>query len=206
METDKTAAAQQHRTPCRGELLSVSLAACCPLVKVLPAGGWSPRPPARQGQGRFPIGNGHAPGIDTGRGASGTEGSAAGWAARPPVTGRFPGATGFFLAAFFLADFLVGFFLAVRPAAARLPAFFLPAALFRPGLFLAGLFGPALAGRFLRVANPVLGFLLAAFCFFRAAFFFAAMSRLQCQVALTVSARPRKPCSPRPDKGHPDRA
>ena len=40
-------------------------------------------PDRRHGEahGRFPIGNGHAPGIDTGRGASGAESSAAGWVA-----------------------------------------------------------------------------------------------------------------------------
>src|SRR5688572_12539408 len=64
-------------------------------------------------QDRFPMGNGHAPGIETGLGVSGAGGLAAGWAAEASGAGRRRGTAGFFLAAFFLADFLVGFFLAV---------------------------------------------------------------------------------------------
>jgi hypothetical protein len=65
------------------------------------------------------MGNGQAPGIDTGRGACGADGSAAGWAAGARGAERRLGAAGFFLAAFFLADFLVGFFLAAFFTSAR---------------------------------------------------------------------------------------
>ena len=85
-------------------------------------------------QDRFPMGNGHAPGIETGLGVSGAGGLAAGWADRASGTERRRRIAGFFLAAFFLADFLVGFFLAVALVLApRRPA--LRAAAFRAGFF-----------------------------------------------------------------------
>ena len=59
------------------------------------------------------MGNGQAPGIETGLGVSGAGSGAAGWVAVPAGAGDLRGAVGFFLAAFFLADFRVGFFLAV---------------------------------------------------------------------------------------------
>ena len=88
--------------------------ACCPLVKNSTPTARLKKPDRGHGEGydRFPMGNGQAPGIDTGRGASGADGSAAGWAAGARGAERSLGAAGFFLAAFFLADFLVGFFLA----------------------------------------------------------------------------------------------
>lgn len=61
---------------------------------------------------RFPMGNGQAPGMATGRGVAGARGSAAGWADRDTGAGSALRTAGFFLAAFFLADFTVGFFLA----------------------------------------------------------------------------------------------
>ena len=69
------------------------------------------------GQVPFPMGNGQAPGIATGRGVSGVGGAAAVLAAEVLRAGFRLGAAGFFLAAFFLADFSVGFFLPVLPRA-----------------------------------------------------------------------------------------
>jgi len=97
------------------------------------------------------MGNGHAPGIETGLGVSGAGGLAAGWADRASGTERRRRIAGFFLAAFFLADFLVGFFLAVAVLVARPPA--LRAAALRTGFFRAD-----------RLAAPPRGF------FFRAVF------------------------------------
>ena|SRR5688572_3095306 len=71
------------------------------------------------------MGNGQAPGIETGLGVSGAGSGAAGWAAEVAGAGDLRGAVGFFLAAFFLADFRVGFFLAVACFA---PRFALPRA------------------------------------------------------------------------------
>src|SRR5688572_15886052 len=65
------------------------------------------------------MGNGQAPGIETGLGVSGAGSGAAGWAAEVAGAGDLRGAVGFFLAAFFLADFRVGFFLAVACFAPR---------------------------------------------------------------------------------------
>jgi hypothetical protein len=106
-------------------------------------------------QDRFPMGNGHAPGIETGLGVSGAGGLAAGWADRASGTERRRRIAGFFLAAFFLADFLVGFFLAVAvfltcPPALRAAA--LPAGFFRA----------------VRPVVPPRGFFLAAFAAFLA--------------------------------------
>lgn len=87
--------------------------------------------------GLLPIGKGQAPGIATGRGASGA-GVAAGAAGRAATRGpAFLLTAGFFLAAFFLiADFLVGFFFAaLRGMAFLAAAFLLPAFLLRSTFF-----------------------------------------------------------------------
>ena len=145
------------------------------------------RPPDRkhgEGYDRFPMGNGQAPGIDTGLGASGAGGSAAGWAVRVPGAVRRLWAAGFFLAAFTLADFLVGFFL---PAV-------------RAGVFAADL---RPANRFVALRTSfffVLGFFAARF---RAAFLTLAMVP-SCIEAL--SAKPRSSCSRRRDTKRRDQA
>ena len=94
------------------------------------------------------MGNGHAPGIETGLGVSGAGGLAAGWADRASGTERRRRIAGFFLAAFFLADFLVGFFLAVAVFVARAPA--LRAAALRAGFFRADRLAAPPRGIFLR--------------------------------------------------------
>jgi hypothetical protein len=104
-----------------------------PAVSPLPPGiqdslpkHWTPE----QDQGRFPIGNGHAPGIAIGRGATGA-GTGAGAATCGTSAGCGTGRLGiadFFLAVFFFADSFtaVGVFLPVFAAPTRVAVGLLP--------------------------------------------------------------------------------
>lgn len=146
-----------HPAPCPAGPDWVSLLPCCPRLQTTFRGGHRTTPETDSAarcrrQGLFPIGNGQAPGIAIGRGATGA-GPDIAWDAGFTAAARFL-AAGFFLTAFFLAGFRAGFFL----PAFRL-ALFLPA-LFRTGFFTTFFFLTAFLAAFLTA-------------FFLVAFFFA---------------------------------
>jgi hypothetical protein len=129
------------------------------------------------------MGNGQAPGIETGLGVSGAGSGAAGWVAVPADAGDLRGAVGFFLAAFFLADFRVGFFLAVACFA---PRFALP----RAGDLRVGWPGLARTGFFF-FARALAAAALRAFFFAVAICAFSCGRRFQCSAACAWLATSR---------------
>lgn len=121
--------------------------ACCPRLLHAARSGRRTTPEtdsaARRGcQGLFPIGNGQAPGIAIGRGATGA-GPGITWDAGFAAVARFLTA-GFFLTAFFLAGFRAGFFFAAFRLtlfrAALRTTFFAVTFFFLPAFFFAAFF------------------------------------------------------------------